>query len=397
MADTREPQSLIDSADQAAKAGDYAAAERLLREAADLQESGPPAQRAELANTLNNLGVVCELTDNPVEAERCFRRAYEIAVEVLEPGHAFVTTSRKNLEDFCRANGKEPFPDGEPRPSQTRAAPTLSARPDDGVTAPPLTDLLGDFLPASPAPAPSPPPPAVTLRATPPPPPPAPPPGLLPSATSSRPLAIGLVAVAIVLGLFLARSLFFRDTGTRDAASVTASSDPAAAPASPEPSPAPAPTPPPASEPVAAPPPAPVDRAPAAQPKETAPAKSAPPAAKRSAAPSNAPGSISLVNGAVCRNLRTGGGEWRCDPAGSSVGAGQLYFYTRVKSERAAVVQHRWYRGSELRKSIDLEIAANPGQGYRTYSRNTVSAGDWRVELRTKSGDVLHEERFTVR
>jgi hypothetical protein len=99
----------------------------------------------------------------------------------------------------------------------------------------------------------------------------------------------------------------------------------------------------------------------------------------------------------VCRNLRTGGGEWRCDPAGEAVSAGQLFFYTRVKSERDAVVQHRWYRGTELRKSADLEIAANPGAGYRTYSRNTVSAGEWRVELRTPSGDVLHEERFTVR
>ena len=68
-----------------------------------------------------------------------------------------------------------------------------------------------------------------------------------------------------------------------------------------------------------------------------------------------------------------------------------------MKSEKNAVVQHRWYRGNELRKSVDLSIAANPGAGYRTYSRNTVSAGDWRVELRTRSGEVLHEERFTVR
>ena len=105
---------------------------------------------------------------------------------------------------------------------------------------------------------------------------------------------------------------------------------------------------------------------------------------------------IAIVTGQLCRNLRPGG-EWRCEAAGNSVGAGQLYFYTRVKSATNAVVEHRWYRGNELRKSVDLTIAANPTAGYRTYSRNTVSAGDWRVELRTKNGDVLHEERIQVR
>ncbi len=39
MADTREPRSVIEPAEQAAAAGDYASAERLLREAADLQEA----------------------------------------------------------------------------------------------------------------------------------------------------------------------------------------------------------------------------------------------------------------------------------------------------------------------------------------------------------------------
>jgi DUF2914 family protein len=49
---------------------------------------------------------------------------------------------------------------------------------------------------------------------------------------------------------------------------------------------------------------------------------------------------------------------------------------------------------------VQLRIQANPGVGYRTYSRNTISnerAGDWRVELRSADGAVLHEERFTVR
>jgi hypothetical protein len=49
-----------------------------------------------------------------------------------------------------------------------------------------------------------------------------------------------------------------------------------------------------------------------------------------------------------------------------------------------------------LLKSVDLSILANPGDGYRTFSRNTVGSGEWRVELRTRDGVLLHEERFTV-
>ncbi len=45
-------------------------------------------------------------------------------------------------------------------------------------------------------------------------------------------------------------------------------------------------------------------------------------------------------------------------------------------------------------------VRANPTAGYRTYSRQTVSAsggGEWRVELTTPDGALLGEERFVVR
>ena len=71
MPDTRDPQAVIAAAEQAALAGDYAAAERLLREAAALQEASLGPLHPELANTLNNLGVVYEVTEKPDEAERC--------------------------------------------------------------------------------------------------------------------------------------------------------------------------------------------------------------------------------------------------------------------------------------------------------------------------------------
>ena len=106
MPEQRGARSIIENAEQAAAAGDYASAEDLLREAAGLQEQTLGPNHPDLANTLNNLGVVCEMTDNPIDAEHYFRRAYTIATATLAPDHPFVATSRKNLHDFCAARGR---------------------------------------------------------------------------------------------------------------------------------------------------------------------------------------------------------------------------------------------------------------------------------------------------
>ncbi len=60
----------MSEAEQAANAGDYATAEPLLREAALLQEAALGPLHPDLANTLNNLAVVCELTDKMADAEQ---------------------------------------------------------------------------------------------------------------------------------------------------------------------------------------------------------------------------------------------------------------------------------------------------------------------------------------
>src|SRR5678816_2717699 len=108
MPEAHELRSVIEAADQAAAGGDYVTAELKLREAAALQEAQLGQFHPDLANTLNNLGVIYERVDSPAEAELCYRRAYAIATKGLEPNHPFVATSRKNLEDFCRARGR-PF------------------------------------------------------------------------------------------------------------------------------------------------------------------------------------------------------------------------------------------------------------------------------------------------
>ena len=58
---------------------------------------------------------------------------------------------------------------------------------------------------------------------------------------------------------------------------------------------------------------------------------------------------------------------------------------------------HRWYHDGALQQSKTLTITANQTEGYRTYSRQSVDAGEWRVEVRNEKGDLLHEQRFAVR
>ena len=107
---------------------------------------------------------------------------------------------------------------------------------------------------------------------------------------------------------------------------------------------------------------------------------------------------ITLATAQLCQTFATSGASWQCDPAGDAVSPGPLVLLTRVRSPRDAEVVHRWYRGDTLRQSVKLSIRANATEGYRTYSRQTVDSGaDWRVEVRSADGALLHEQRFVVR
>jgi Protein of unknown function (DUF2914)/Tetratricopeptide repeat len=140
--------------------------------------------------------------------------------------------------------------------------------------------------------------------------------------------------------------------------------------------------------------------APAARPapiEQAAPPAAAPPLGDRNVAPDKSlAGGITVATSQLCRTFSTGG-TWRCDPVGQSVAPGPIVFYTRVRSRRDAAVVHRWYHGDTLRQSVTLNIQANATEGYRTYSRLTVEDGDWRVEVRSADGSLLHEQRFAVR
>jgi hypothetical protein len=118
-------------------------------------------------------------------------------------------------------------------------------------------------------------------------------------------------------------------------------------------------------------------------------------------APDRAAAPVSVVDARVCRTLSTAGpGDWDCAPANTVDAPGTFFFYTRLKSAADTTVEHRWYRGGRLHQTVELAIQASPVSGFRTYSRQTVGAhrgGDWRVEVRTKDGELLDEARFTVR
>ena len=98
--------SLFDAAEQAALGGDFAAAARLLGEAARAQEAALGPDHLDLANTLNNLAVAHERSGQLDAAEREYRRAHAIAARTRPADDPLVATSAQNLREFCEANGR---------------------------------------------------------------------------------------------------------------------------------------------------------------------------------------------------------------------------------------------------------------------------------------------------
>jgi hypothetical protein len=399
MPETRDPQSVVDAAEQAAAAGDYASAEQLLREAALLQEASLGPLHPDLANTLNNLGVVCEITEKPADAEDCFRRACAIASAALEPDHPFVATSRKNLEDFCAARGKAV---DVPEPSPV-SAPAASLSMDTGAAAiadgrePPARD--SDERPAerpwheesrtveS----------RKSYEESPP----------VESQRSSRPLPIGAMIAGVLFLTLIATATWLRSNHKGESSQPSPSIS-QGSPATTAASPPSGPIAPDAAKEAGTDKGTPATAGPKTDVTPSTPAAGQPvkessslptgAANNRITAASQKPPLVATAQ--LCKDFSTRGSDWHCVPPTPPVGQGQLVFYTRVKSPTATTIQHRWYRDDRLRQAVELPIRGNTTAGYRTYSRQTVDnrgAGNWRVELRTKDGVLLHEERFVVR
>ena len=375
MAETAlELRAILEAAERAVSLDDFVSAERHLRQAAALQEQQIGARHPDLANTLNNLGIVYEHLGKPAEAEECYRRAYGIASTALPPDHPLVETSGQNLRDFCEAIGK---------PVELSAPPGLEPfAPEQGAPTPVARDPKSPSLASLPL--------RLETETRPAEPPPRKPTEATRTASSvsqlSPPSSRPTTAIAMGAVILLAFGTWW--FGFRQPSRPVAPSTPRVETPAPREQ-----APPPAN---AAGEPAPIPAPPEIPAPTEKPAIAAPPV-KRVAPETTARGDVSVAEAKLCRSLTMS--NWTCTPATSPSAPGVFFFYSRVKSARDTTVQHRWLMDGRLVRSIDLRIKANPGAGYRTYSRNTVSGGrrsDWTIELRDAGGALLHEERFTV-
>jgi Protein of unknown function (DUF2914)/Tetratricopeptide repeat len=363
MPAANDARAILNEAEEAVGRNDHASAERLLRQALALQETSVGPRHPEVAKTLNNLAILCEMTGKPADAEACYRRAYEIAKAALPANDPLVVTSRQNLEEFCTAQD-----------FVTERAAVISVPPPAPPSAPPAA--------SSPPPRPAEPPPSPPAART-----PSPPVSVaqqrasspvLESGRSSSRIIIGVLSLAALM-LMIVAAWWFAARPSPEPAAAVSQSEPALSP-----------------DPPASAPPAPSDPVPEPEPVAPSPTPTAPaPEPSRSTVPSSAP---TVVSAQMCRSLSTTG-AWECEPATGTQAPGTMYFYTRVASAGDTEVEHRWYRDDRLHQRVQLRIRANQG-GFRTYSRTTVGAdrtGTWKVELRSSDGQLLHEEVFSVR
>lgn len=333
-------QQILGSAEHAALSGDYESAEALLREAARLQESTLGRHHPDVASTFNNLAVVCEKSNNLAAAEEYYERAFSIAAASLGAEHPLVTTSRNNLDEFRRAHGRLTDETGETDGEGWKGE--RGGEDEKGRTEPPTGEavVLDDANH-----------------------------GVIAGADGMKVLVRGVAAIVVLsviaLGVWLMRTPSRQADADAQAALPVATQEFTSAtkgkniPAKPRT--------------------ASTDRA-----------RTTTSVAKQ---PSQGP---RIIEASLCQNLSTGA-RWQCTPASESASAGMLFFYTRIAASQSTKVHHRWYRNGRLLQDVPLVIAANPSTGYRTYTRRRVDEGEWRVELVTGDGVILHKETVPIR
>ncbi len=350
MTDVLDPRSMLEAAQEAAGAGDYHSAERLLREAAVIQENSLGSLHPDLASTLNNLASVCERTDKFAEAEQGYRRAHAIAVASLAPGHPFVATSLKNLLDFCVARGIPVWTPPAAQAGVETSSPNRSAKPRPEV--PSGSELRLELAP-------------VTKE-------------IAPRTIPVAALGAGVVVAVLLTLLWWWTSDSSRPFQEAERPSLLGSQS---TPSSTTPAPTRDPQPTVTLETSRGETPAPVER-PEGRGTTTAPAQ------------------VTVLNAQLCRALeKQGSPDWQCASVSGDLQPGTYHFYTRLQSNVDTTVEHRWYRDERVHQVMRLRVGANQSSGYRTFSSNTVSpdrAGDWKVELRAADGTLLREEHFVI-
>jgi Tetratricopeptide repeat/Protein of unknown function (DUF2914) len=346
-------ESILESAQRAASSGDYALAESLLREVARLQAETLGPQHPALANTFNNLGVVCERANNLLDAGKFYRQAFSIASASLNAEDPLVITSRNNFNEFHRALGlvdTVAFPpiDVEIPVGEHNRLESAAERADDSNI----------FMTS-------------------------------PTSSSKRIAIVAGIAIAVALAGGLA-SLWPRAPIELEAVEQRALElGHPLEKVLPTPSQEGTPLHPLATGRIAQRPPSETVARPPASSTEQ-------PVSKTTVSASTSV-DARVIEVSLCESLSTAGGRWECTPASDPAASGLLYFYTRIVSPTSSRIHHRWYQNGVLRQDVGLDLQANPSAGYRTYSRHRVDPGDWRVAVVDADGAVLREERVAVR
>ena len=77
------------------------------------------------------------------------------------------------------------------------------------------------------------------------------------------------------------------------------------------------------------------------------------------------------------------------------VSVGRIYCWTRIISQNVpATVKHVWYADKEQVAEVPLNINY---PSTRTWSSKAISAGKWRVEVVSETGEILASTDFTVK
>lgn len=402
MAENLSAQPLLDVAAVAAANGDARTAVRALCRALTLQEATLGPAHPEVATTLNNLAVAYEWLGQEADAEQCYRRSHDVACEAFPAGHPQLLTTRRNLDEFCRARGlavdaphssKVAGQDAlqkVPRsvPQDVRAAVhQAEARQPGRLRATAIPRVLPHEPPSDHvAPA--------QFAAT----------GSQPlsqtvypgrSARSWTPLRAGLAAAAVTLvavsGAMMLRGSSLRVSSAPDVSPPASTVEVTAS--------APEVTPGEAFLDVSK--KAETIREPGERVGTSAVrGRQAPPDGAASPSRRDAADTwdLKVVTARLCGELTRAHAQWTCRDPVEPIDRGRLYFYTRIASPDGAEIEHHWYRGDELVQRVPLRVAASRGAGYRTFSQQTIreGSGPWRVELRSADA-VLQEEHFVVR
>ncbi len=422
--------SLNAAASDAASSRNFPAAAALLRQVLELQTTMLGPDHADLAPTLNNLGLMLERSGDTAEAGRCYRRALAVATLAHGRDAPSVRVSQANLAAFYREFGADDNhdPNVSPgglddfAPTAPLHAPDASAAPAPAMTADP-EPLAEELLTRQPAPLPAALPPtrlpatrpwrnpeAVVAIASEPevrlpifaarrPPAPLP-------AQAMRPLFVpqeaptwpwrrtagGMLVLALGLVLAGVPAWWLRGSspvGSQPEAAVvargigTSGNTPEEGPIA-EGEAAEAAVTEDGSEPVTA--PATADETHTAWPSTPDVAPSSP--------------TLRVAEAGLCAVLSTGSEPWSCEPTRDTVRGGSVYYYTRVASPRDELIRHRWTRDGQLVQMVILRILTNSDEGYRTFSRQSgplLEAGTWQVALLAPDGRVLDETEFIVR